>query len=67
MDVGIIGLDTPHAVEFTKIYAFMEAAHQSRRRGGGTVMLEEVLEKARQDAAAMREQGAARGPGIRQS
>jgi predicted dehydrogenase len=37
-----------------EIYAFMEAAHQSRRRGGCTVMLEEVLQKARQDAAAKR-------------
>ena len=37
-----------------EIYAFMEAAHQSRRRGGCTVMLEDVLKKAKQDAAAKR-------------
>jgi len=37
-----------------EIYAFMEAAHQSRRQAGCTVMLEDVLKKAGQDAAAKR-------------
>jgi predicted dehydrogenase len=37
-----------------EIYAFMEAAHQSRRQGGRSVMLEDVLRTARQEAGAKR-------------
>ena len=35
------------AEETLEIYAFMEAADESRRRGGISVTIEEVLEKAR--------------------
>jgi predicted dehydrogenase len=37
--------------ETLAIYAFMEAADESKRRGGSPVSVEEVLEKARADAA----------------
>ena len=42
--------------ETIEIYAFMEAAHESTRRGGETVRLDEVLNKARRevDAATLR-------------
>jgi len=39
--------------ETIEIYAFMEAAHESSRRGGGCVSLEEVLERAERDADAI--------------
>ena len=39
------------AEETLEIYAFMEAAHQSRRQGGCQVSLESVLLEARQAAA----------------
>ena len=42
----------PVSVEETlEIYTFMEAADESKRRGGETVTMAEVLEKARQEAA----------------
>ena len=37
--------------ETLAIYAFMEAADESKRQGGGPVSVEEVLEKARAEAA----------------
>jgi hypothetical protein len=37
--------------ETLEIYTFMEAADESKRRGGETVTMAEVLEKARQEAA----------------
>jgi len=40
--------------ETLEIYAFMEAAHQSKRQGGSPVSLEGVLEEARQAAATRR-------------
>ncbi len=36
--------------ETIEIYAFMEAAHESSRRGGAEVRLDEVLARARQEA-----------------
>ena len=42
------------AEETLEIYAFMEAAHQSKRRGGQFVSLESVMKKARQAAATKR-------------
>jgi predicted dehydrogenase len=38
--------------ETIEIYAFMEAAHESTRRGGAEVRLDDLLERARQDAQA---------------
>lgn len=40
------------AEETIELYAFMEAADESKRRGGAEVKLEDVLQKARADAAA---------------
>lgn len=40
------------AEETTDIYAFMEAADESKRRGGKPVLITDVLEKANADAAA---------------
>ena len=40
--------------ETLEIYAFMEAADESRRRGGVSVKLEEVLEKARVEAGKLK-------------
>ena len=37
--------------ETLEIYAFMEAADESKRQGGKPVTLENVLEKARAEAA----------------
>ena len=44
--------ETPvtHA-ETLEIYAFMEAADESKRQGGGPITLESVMEKAREEAA----------------
>jgi hypothetical protein len=44
---------SPMTVEDTlEIYAFLEAADESKRQGGGPVTLESVLQKARKAAAA---------------
>jgi len=40
--------------ETLEVYAFMEAADESRRKGGVTVGLAEVLEKARKGAEAIK-------------
>ena len=37
--------------ETLEIYAFMEAADESKRRGGAEVTLKEVLDKARAEVA----------------
>ena len=39
------------AEETLELYAFMEAADESKRRGGAEVTLKEVLEKARAEVA----------------
>ena len=39
------------AEETLDIYAFMEAADESKRRGGAPVRIAEVMEQARQQAA----------------
>ncbi|MGE3316302.1 MAG: family 16 glycoside hydrolase [Planctomycetaceae bacterium] len=68
MDVGDYGGYTPLVVEIAKffrtgtppvsaeetlqIYAFMEAADESKRQNGATVTLESVLKKAHEQAAA---------------
>ena len=41
------------AAETLEIYAFMEAADESKRQGGKPVTLESVLSKARKAAEAM--------------
>ena len=44
--------EAPVSLEETiEIYAFMEAADESKRQGGGPVTLESVMEKARAAAA----------------
>lgn len=52
---GMIGLDTSHVPAFAKlfneIFAFMQAADESKRQGGKPVSLKEVLAKARAEAA----------------
>jgi hypothetical protein len=40
------------AEETLELYAFMEAADESKRRGGAEVSLQEVIEKARKEVAA---------------
>jgi hypothetical protein len=40
------------AGETLELYAFMEAADESKRRGGAEVTLKEVLDKARAEVAA---------------
>jgi hypothetical protein len=40
------------AEETLELYAFMEAADESKRRGGAEVTLKEVLDKARAEVAA---------------
>ena len=40
------------AAETLELYAFMEAANESKRRGGAEVSLKEVLDKARAEVAA---------------
>ena len=40
--------------ETLEIYAFMEAADESRRRAGASVKLEEVLEKAKVEAGKLK-------------
>lgn len=40
------------AEETTELYAFMEAADESKRRGGAEVSIKEVLDKARAEVAA---------------
>ena len=42
------------AEEMLELYAFMEAADESKRRGGAEVTLEEVLAKARAEVAALK-------------
>jgi len=39
------------ADETLELYAFMEAADESKRRGGAEVTLKEVLDKAREEVA----------------
>ncbi len=46
------GIAPVSAEETLEIYAFMEAADESKRRGGMEVTLQEVLEKARAEVAA---------------
>jgi hypothetical protein len=41
------GVAPVSAAETLELYAFMEAADESKRRGGAEVSLREVLEKAR--------------------
>lgn len=45
------GVAPVSAEETIEVFAFMEAAHESKRRGGVPVKLEEVLSKARAEAA----------------
>jgi predicted dehydrogenase len=40
--------------ETLSVYAFMEAADESKRKGGARIELQEILEKARKDAAAIK-------------
>jgi len=44
------------AEETIEIFAFMEAADESKRRGGAPVSLNEVLAKSRAEAASKLEQ-----------
>ena len=39
------------AEETIELYAFMEAADESKRRGGSPVKIEEVMQKAKAEAA----------------
>lgn len=48
------GVPPVSAAETLELYAFMEAADESKRRGGAEVTLEEVLAKARAEVAARR-------------
>ena len=47
------GVAPVSADETLELYAFMEAADESKRRGGAEVTLKEVLDKARAEVAAM--------------
>ena len=46
------GVAPVSADEMLELYAFMEAADESKRRGGAEVTLKEVIEKARAEVAA---------------
>ena len=46
------GIVPVSAEETLELYAFMEAADESKRRGGAEVTLKEVLDKARAEVAA---------------